>query len=216
MRLIFLGPPGSGKGTQAKLLSQRMGLLHFATGNILREAIDKGTPEGRRANPYMANGQLVPDDLVNDIVRARFRSSDKPTQFVMDGYPRTLTQALSFDEILKEQGLDLNAVIFLKVADEEIVRRNSARWTCMNPACGATYNTAFRPPRQTGRCDVCQQLLFQREDDKAETIRKRLQVFHELHADVLRHYQERNLLAEVPGTGDVEAIYARIGKVLGK
>src|SRR4051794_25705312 len=132
MRLIFIGPPGSGKGTQAKLLSQRLSLLHFATGDILREAVKRETPEGRLAKSFIKNGQLVPDAIVDDIVNAAFRTKTKPTRFVMDGYPRTLEQALSFDAVLSEQGLGLNAVVLLKVEDDEIVRRNSARLTCVN------------------------------------------------------------------------------------
>src|SRR5688572_9493119 len=115
MRLILLGPPGSGKGTQAKLLGARLGLVHFATGDILREAIEKKTPEGLLAKPYLENGQLVPSDIVNDIVNTRFRGNDKPLSFVMDGYPRTLGQAQSFDAVLQEQSLTLHAVLFLQV-----------------------------------------------------------------------------------------------------
>ena len=127
MRLIFIGPPGSGKGTQANLLSQRLGLLHFGTGDILREAVRQETPAGKRAKPYMAAGQLVPDDLVNEIVVSRFRAKDRPEKFVMDGYPRTIVQAERFEDVLHEQGLALDAVIFLKVEDQEIIRRLSGR-----------------------------------------------------------------------------------------
>src|SRR5262245_8580822 len=127
MRLILIGPPGCGKGTQAKLLCERLGLLHFSTGDMLREAVAKETPEGRRAKTYMTSGQLAPDELVNDIVRARLNAQDKPASFVMDGYPRTRSQALVFDRVLQERKLSLNAVIFLNVDDEEIVRRLGGR-----------------------------------------------------------------------------------------
>ncbi len=216
MRMIFIGPPGSGKGTQAQLLSQRLGLLHFATGDILRDAVAKDTPEGQRAKPFMTGGQLVPDIIVNDIVNARLRSKNRPVKFIMDGYPRTLAQANSFDAVLKEQGLDLDAVVFLNVGDEEIVRRNGARWTCINPECKATYNTLTRPPLTPGRCDLCQHLLYQREDDDPATIRRRLQYFHEQAAGILDHYARQGRLIEVPGRGDIEAIYASIVKALGK
>ena len=210
MRLIFIGPPGSGKGTQAKLLSQRLNLLHFATGDILREAVEKETPEGKLAKSSMTGGQLVPDAIVNEMVNSVFRAKNKPTKFVMDGYPRTLEQSRSFDAVLKEQGLGLNAVVFLKVDDEEIVRRNSARLTCINPTCKATYNTMSKPPKITGRCDLCKQLLFQRDDDKPATIRERLRVFHERHNEILRHYHRQGLLVEVQGSGDIAAIQAAI------
>ena len=216
MRLIFIGPPGSGKGTQAQLLSKRLGLVHFATGDILRDAVANDTPEGRKATSYMAAGQLVPDAIVIDIVNARLRAKDRPAKFIMDGYPRTLVQANSFDLVLKEQGLELDAVVFLNVEDDEIVRRNSARWTCINPECKATYNTLSKPPRVAGRCDLCQHLLQRREDDKPETIRRRLQVFHEQADGILDHYRRQGRLIEVPGVGDIEAIYASIVKALGK
>jgi adenylate kinase len=187
MRLIFIGPPGSGKGTQAKLLCERLGLVHFSTGDILRDAVAKDTAEGRRAKTFMSAGQLVPDDLINDIVRARFRASDRPEKFVMDGYPRTQVQAIAFDAVLKDIGMSLSAVVLLKVDDDEIVRRLGQRWTCPNPACGAVFNAAFVPPRVAGKCDLCGSDLLQREDDKPQTIRRRLQDFHRLHDAILHH-----------------------------
>jgi adenylate kinase len=214
MRLILIGPPGSGKGTQAKLLNERSGLVHFSTGDILREAIEKDTPEGRKAKPFMTAGQLVPDELVNDIVNARFRGPNKPTKFVLDGYPRTLAQAQALDAVLKEQSLALDAVVFLNVEDDEIVRRLGNRWTCPNSVCKAVYHTVFKPPRVAGHCDLCNTALYQREDDKPATVRNRLKVFHETYDDLLRHYRDQNLLREVPGSGDIEAIYANIVKTL--
>jgi adenylate kinase len=214
MRLILIGPPGSGKGTQAKLLRDRLGLLHFSTGDILRDAIDKDTPEGRKARPFMTQGLLVPDDLVNDIVRARFRGPNKPLKFVLDGYPRTQAQAAALDGVLKEQGLGLDAVVFLNVADDEIVHRLGNRWTCPNSTCKAVYHAVFNPPKVAGQCDLCNTPLYQRDDDKPATIRNRLKVFHETYDDLVRHYQKQGLLREVPGQGDIEAIYANIVKAL--
>jgi adenylate kinase len=214
MRLILIGPPGSGKGTQAKLLSERLGLIHFSTGDILRDAVAKDTPDGRRAKVFMHAGQLVPDALVNDIVRSRFLGPDKPQKFVMDGYPRTLAQVIAFDAVLKNAALPLSAVIFLKVEDAEIVRRLSGRWSCPNPTCKAIYHMVSKPPKVSGVCDLCQSVLVQRDDDKAETILNRLEVFHKLHDDILRHYQNQGLLVEVLGTGDVEAIYKKIIQAL--
>jgi adenylate kinase len=214
MRLIFIGPPGSGKGTQAKLLSQRLGLIHFATGDILREAMRLKTPEGIQAHPFVSVGKLVPDELINAMVNARFRTNDCPDRFVMDGYPRNLAQAVSFDSILKECGLDLNAVIFLRVADEEIVKRLSARWNCPNHACKATYNTQFKPPKKPGICDDCGSVLIQREDDLPATIQRRLGIFHQLTNALLDHYRAQKLLVEVPGIGEIETIYKAVENAL--
>jgi adenylate kinase len=216
MPLILIGPPGGGKGTQAKLLSERLGLTHFSTGDILRDAVEKNTPLGAQAKTFMTAGQLVPDALVNDMVSARLCCKDEPAKFVMDGYPRNMAQALAFDAVLKKQGLRPDAVIFLKVEDEEIVRRLGQRWTCPNPACKAVYHTAFKPPKVSGACDQCHSPLHQRDDDKPETIRRRLQVFHDLHDAVLEHYQKQGLLIEVPGSGPIETIYAAIVKALGR
>ena len=210
MRLILISPPGGGKGTQAQLLSERLGLVHFSTGDILREAVDKETPEGQLAKPYMNNGKLAPDEVVDEIVNARFRAKDHPGKFVMDGYPRTLAQAKSFDAILKEQALPLDAVLYLAVPDEEIVTRIGNRLTCINPDCGAVYHSLYKPPRVTGRCDKCNHLLIQREDDKAETVRQRLQVFHAHNDEILQHYARQGLLREVAGQGDIETVHANI------
>ena len=214
MRLIFIGPPGSGKGTQAKLLSQRLGLCHFATGDILREADRKGTPEGLRAKAYLAAGQLVPDDVVIDLVNSRFRAADRPQRFVMDGYPRNLAQAKSFDQVLRETGLDLDAVVFLKVDDREIVKRISARWNCPNPNCTATYNLLSNPPKSLGTCDNCGATLMQRDDDRAETVLHRLKVFHALTNELRAHYQQQGLAIDVPGVGGIETIYHSIAEAL--
>src|ERR1017187_9103644 len=199
MRLILIGPPGSGKGTQAKPLGDRLGLLHFSTGDILRNAIEKDTPEGRKAKPFMSAGQLVPDELVNDIVSVRFRGSNKPHKFVLDGYPRKLSQALVLDRVLQDQAIELDAVVFLKVEDEEIVQRLGNRWTCPNSMCKAVYHAIFNPPKVPGQCDLCNTPLYQRDDDKPATIRNRLQEFHKAYDDLVQHYQDKGLLVEVPG-----------------
>jgi adenylate kinase len=211
MRLILVGPPGSGKGTQAKLLNERLGLAHIGTGDILREAVRLGTPAGLRAGPYVKSGKLVPDDLVNELVADRFRREDRPEHFVMDGYPRTLAQAGSFDQVLRQQFLDVTAVVVLQVDDDEIVRRLSGRWSC--PVCKATYHTTLKPPRVAGRCDECGNALAQREDDREETIRRRLRIYHQNTADLIAHYRARGLVREVAGAGDVESISRNIVQV---
>jgi adenylate kinase len=214
MRLILVGPPGSGKGTQAKLLSQRLHLCHIGTGDLLREAVRLGTPAGVRAKPYVDAGQLVPDDLVNDMVRDRLQSEPRPEHFVMDGYPRTVPQAHAFDRVLRQQFLNLDAVVEMVIPDEEIVRRISGRWTCPNPTCNSTYNTFSKPPRVPGICDVCGSRLMQREDDREHTTRERLSVFHLNYDGLLAYYRGQGLLRQVSALGDVETIYANLVKVM--
>ena len=216
MRLIFIGPPGSGKGTQAKLLSQRRGLVHFSTGDIIRDAIAQKTPEGRRADTFVHAGQLVPDDVVNDIVNSRFRPPNRISKFVMDGYPRNVDQAKSFDALLKELKLPLDAVLFLNVDDRDLIDRLSSRWNCPNPTCKVTYNTLSKPPRRPGVCDLCGTALVQRDDDKPETIRQRLKVFHDVNDELVAHYRRQGLVRDVPGTGDIETIYQNIMAALPK
>jgi adenylate kinase len=214
MRLILVGPPGSGKGTQAQLLSQRLGIAHVGTGDMLRESIRLQTPGGRKAAPYVAAGQLVPDDLVNQIIADFFGREDRPECFVMDGYPRTLPQAMAFEQVLRQHFMALDDVVWLRVDPEEIVRRVSGRWVCPNPTCNSSYHTVFKPPRVPGLCDLCQTRLVQRDDDKAETVRKRLDIFYNSHTDLLDHYRQRGLLREVPGFGDVDTIYQNILKAV--
>jgi adenylate kinase len=212
MRLILIGPPGSGKGTQAKLLSSRLGLEHIATGDILREAVGKNTPLGQVALPYMRSGQLVPDDLVNEIVAEYFRKEDRPERFVMDGYPRTVAQAASFDQVLRQQFLDLTAVVLLIVEDQEILARLTGRRSC--PQCKATYHVVFKPPRVAGVCDVCGTKLIQRVDDREETVRERLRVYRANTAELIPYYRAQGLLREVLGVGDIEQIYSAILETL--
>ncbi len=212
MRLILLGPPGSGKGTQAKLLKDRLGLVHIGTGDILREAVRMKTPLGQRADSYMSQGQLVPDDLVNELVAERFRRADRPERFVMDGYPRTLSQAASFDQLLRQRFLDLTGVLYLSVDEDEIVRRMSGRWSC--PKCQATYHVNSNPPKTPGVCDVCGSKLVQRPDDREETVRERLRVYHSNTAPLISYYRAQGLLHEIPATGDIEDIYGKITHVL--
>lgn len=206
MRLILIGPPGSGKGTQAKLLSDKLGLEHISTGDILREEMAKGTPLGARAKSFVLSGKLVPDDLVNEMVAERFRS--RPTKFVMDGYPRTLPQAYSFEQALGQLFLDLNAAVLLKVNDDEIVKRLSGRWIC--PQCKVPYHVQHKPPKVPGTCDVCHVPLTQREDDKEETVRNRLKVYHQQTAELIDHYRRAGKLREVVGHGDIQAIHKKI------
>lgn len=213
MRLILIGPPGSGKGTQAKLLSERLRLMHIGTGDILRDAVRRNAAAGQKAQPFVAVGKLVPDDVVNELVADLFRRENRPEWFVMDGYPRTLAQAASFEQVLRQQFLDLQAAVQLKVDDEEIVRRLAGRWSC--PTCKASYHVTMRPPRSPGVCDEAHHTpLVQREDDKEETIRKRLFFYHEITEPLVAHYRSKGLMREVQGVGSIEEIYAKILQTL--
>jgi adenylate kinase len=216
MRLILLGAPGSGKGTQARLLSQRLDLAHIGTGDILREAVRLKTPAGLLAKPYIASGQLVPDDLVNEMIADRFRREDRPERFVMDGYPRTLAQAASFDQVLRQQFLRVDAVIQLLVEVEEIVGRLSGRWSCPFPNCMATYHAVHKPPRVAGICDEDGTPLVQREDDMEETVRRRIVVYNRNSEAVVDYYRGQGLLRQVSGTGEMEKIYEDMIQVLGQ
>ena len=208
MRLILIGPPGSGKGTQAKLLSSRLSLDHISTGDILREAVRQNTPLGQVVLPYIRSGQLVPDDLVNEIVAEYLRRDDRPERFIMDGYPRTMAQAASFDQVLRQQFLDLTAVLLFNVDDQEIIARLTGRRSC--PKCKATYHVVFNPPRVAGICDVCGSTLIQRVDDREDTVRERLKVYHNNTAELIPYYRAQGLLREVLAVGDIEQIYATI------
>jgi len=214
MRLIFLGPPGCGKGTQAKLLSEQRHLEHIATGDILRDAKRRGTPAGNRARSYIEAGKLVPDDLVNDLIAERFSGEARPRQFIMDGYPRTLNQAEAFERILRQHGLNLTRVVLFKVDEEELVRRVAGRLSCPKTSCKATYHLVSRPPRVPGICDLCGTALIQRDDDKEETIRERLAVYHRQTAELIDYYRKQGLLREVFGEGAIPEVYERLLAVL--
>jgi adenylate kinase len=214
MRLILLGPPGSGKGTQAKLLAQHHCLEHIGTGDILREAIRQGTPSGLRARPFVDAGRLVPDDLVNDLMAERFGRPDRPSRFVMDGYPRTVAQALAFDRVLAGLSLGLTCVLLLEVGDEEIVRRLSGRWSCPKAGCMRTYHIVSNPPKVAGVCDEDGTPLVQRSDDREETVRARLVVYHKNTEALIPYYRAKGLLHEVPAEGSIEQVYANLTQVL--
>jgi adenylate kinase len=214
MRLVLVGPPGSGKGTQAKLLVERLGLAYIGTGEILRDAIKQGTPTGKLADPLLKQGLLVPDTVVNDVVAELFRRPDRPERFVMDGYPRTYAQAIAFDALLSQQYLKLDAVIDLDIPDDEVVRRISSRRCCANAACGQCFNLAFLPPKADGVCDKCGGPLLLRDDDKEETVRRRLAEFHKNTDALIEHYRGRGLLRKVSALDPVETIYANVVKRL--
>jgi adenylate kinase len=217
MRLVLVGPPGSGKGTQGELLVGRLGLVEVGTGDILRRAIKEQTPIGRQVEPLIRQGLLVPDTIVNDLVAELFRGPNRPRCFVMDGYPRTYAQAIAFDALLAQEMLALDAVINLTIADEEVVRRISGRRCCANvKTCGVCYHVFARPSKLPGQCDRCGSELIQRDDDKEETVRRRLQEFHKNTDALVEYYRKRGLLREVPATDPPETIYQNIVKAVGR
>ena len=205
MRLVLVGPPGSGKGTQARLLTERLGLPAYGTGDILRDAVRRGTSQGRQVEPLIKKGLLAPDPLVNDLVSDLFNCKTRPERFVFDGYPRTLAQAVWFDDMLVKLGLPLTAVVQFDVPDDEVVRRISGRRVC--PTSGAVYHVTDRPPRMPGVCDVDGAPLVQRDDDREEVIRDRLRVFHENTDALVDYYRKAGRLVAVPAVGSIEAIY---------
>jgi adenylate kinase len=209
MRLVLVGPPGSGKGTQAEKLCERLGLAYVGTGNILREAIKQNTPVGQMAKPLIDRGLLVPDTVVNDVVAELFRSR-RPERFVMDGYPRTYAQAIAFDALLSQEFLKLDAVVNLTIADDEVVRRIGSRRCCTKKDCGVCFNLAFRPPKKSGVCDRCGSPLELRDDDKEETVRRRLVEFHKNTNALLAHYRRAGLLRDVSALEPVDVVYKNI------
>lgn len=213
MRVILLGPPGAGKGTQAQRLTQTLGIPQVSTGDILRAAVAAGTPLGREAKATMDQGALVPDGVVIGIIRERLAAPDCARGYILDGFPRTAAQAEALGETLQALGTPLTAVLSITVEPEELVRRLSGRRTCGN--CGAAYHMETAPPRRAGLCDRCGGALLQREDDREETIRKRLAVYREQTAPLVAYYWGRGLLREVDGRGDIDDVFARVCRLLG-
>jgi adenylate kinase len=204
MRLVFLGPPGAGKGTQARALAAALGVPQIATGDMLREAVALGAPLGLEARRYMDQGVLVPDEVVIGLIGERLRKPDAVRGFILDGFPRTMAQAEGLDRLLDELGQALDRVLYFAVSEAELLRRLTGRRVCGR--CGATFHVVSAPPRIAGRCDRCGSGLVQRDDDREETVRQRLQVYRRQTAPLLEHYRARRLLAEVPGEGEIGAV----------
>ncbi len=207
LNLIFLGPPGAGKGTQAERLAHRWHLRKISTGDILREAVRRDTPLGREARAYMERGDLVPDSVMLGLIREVLQNLEGGG-FILDGFPRTLEQARGLDELLKEMGLRLHAVVLFQVPDEEIIQRLSARRVC--PKCGATYNLITDPPKHDERCDRCGEPLVLRHDDHPETVRHRLEVYHRQTEPLIEYYRQQGLLREISGVGTPEEVEQRL------
>ncbi len=213
MNIIFLGPPGSGKGTQAKIVSERLGFPQISTGDMLRAAVREQTPMGLKAKSMMDAGQLVSDAVVIGIVRERLSRSDCQKGFILDGFPRTLPQAHALRSALSEMNRQIDAVISLEVDEESVVRRIAGRRTCRD--CGKMYHVEYDPPAVVDLCDVCGGDLFLRDDDKEETVRRRLQVYSEQTAPLVDYYTKAGLVCTVDGMQDISEVSDQILKVLG-
>lgn len=203
MRLILLGPPGAGKGTQAARIAEREGLAHISTGDMFRDAVREGTELGQLAKSYMDRGELVPDDVTIRMLLERLRRPDARKGFVLDGFPRNVAQARALDEALSAEGLAIDLALHISVSDDELVRRLSGRWMCRQ--CGAIYHETNNPPAVAGRCDRCGGELYQRDDDRPDVVRARLEK-QKPPADLLAYYREAGKLVDVNGEQDLDAV----------
>jgi adenylate kinase len=208
MKLILLGPPGAGKGTQAKMLTERFSIPQISTGDILRAAVKDGTPMGLKAKEYMDAGGLVPDEVVVGIVRDRLQEADCNNGFILDGFPRTVAQADALQTSLEEMDKALDRVISLDVDAEALVERLTGRRTCKE--CGRGYHVKFDPPRQDTVCDACGGSLFQRDDDQEETIRKRLQVYADQTSPLISYYRDADVLMELDGMQPIPQVQEKM------
>jgi len=213
MRLILLGPPGAGKGTQAKLLVDRFKIPQVSTGDMLRAAVKAGTPLGQEARQYMDRGALVPDAVIIGLVRERLQQPDCADGYILDGFPRTVAQAEALEKTLAALQARLDYVVSLEVPAEDLVLRIAGRRTCRN--CGAMYHVRFSPSKTDGRCDACGGPTYQRDDDREDTVRRRLTVYAEQTAPLISFYEARGRLRRVPGTGEIAEILQRITAALG-
>ena len=212
MKIIMLGAPGAGKGTQAKMIADKFNIPHISTGDIFRANIKNGTELGKKAKEYMDKGQLVPDELTVEILLDRVASDDCKNGYVLDGFPRTIPQADVLDKELTKLGDKVDFAINVDVPDENIVRRMSGRRACLK--CGATYHIEHIPPKQEGICDKCGSELVQRDDDKPETVQNRLSVYHEQTQPLIDYYDKKNILKSVDGTKDMQEVFSDIVNVL--
>jgi adenylate kinase len=208
MRLIFLGPPGVGKGTQAQKLSEACKIPRISTGDILREAVRKNTPRGQKANSFIDAGQLVPDDLVVSLVHERLKENDAQKGYIMDGFPRNIVQAEALNQMLDQTGSVIQKVLNFHSSDAELLRRLSNRRGC--PQCQSVYNLIFQPPKEKGVCDRCKSFLVQRSDDEPQTIQKRLDVYRKDTAPLIPFYETRGLLVNIDAIGAVDDIFGRV------
>jgi adenylate kinase len=213
MDIILLGPPGSGKGTQAKMIADKYKVKHISTGDILRENVRNGTSLGVEAKKFMDAGKLVPDSLLIDIIKDRLAKPDVKAGWMLDGYPRTTPQAEALDKILPALGQKIDVVLNVDVPDAELIKRVTGRRMCK---CGTTYHVQFNPPKVAGKCDACGADLYQRQDDTEATVKQRLDAYHKQTQPLIDFYTKRGIVANINGTGDIKAIFGNIAKVLDK
>ena len=214
MRLLIMGAPGAGNGTQAAMIKNKYNIPHISTGDMFRKAINDATPLGVIAKSYIDKGNYVPDSITIELVKERLSKSDCVNGFLLDGYPRTIDQAVALDDIMKELGIHLDGVIDIEVDDDYLIERITGRRTC--PKCGASYHISAFKPKVDGICDVCGTSLIQREDDKEETLKTRLINYYEKTEPVLNYYRKQGLVKSINGVGSIEEIFARVVKELGE
>ena len=212
MRIVLMGPPGSGKGTHSTWMQKDLGIPQISTGDILRDAVAAGTPLGAQARGYMESGGLVPDEVILGLMRERLAQPDATKGFILDGFPRTIRQAEGLDRLLVDSGRTLDKAIDIQVAREELIRRLTSRRVC--PQCKAVYNLDFKPPRRPGVCDACGGGIVQRPDDREETVVQRLEVYERQTAPLIDYYRRRGLLSEIDGNAGYDAARAGIEQVL--
>lgn len=214
MRLILFGPPGAGKGTQAQRLQSELGVVQLSTGDMLRAEIASGSDLGQRAKSIMEAGNLVPDDLIIDLIAKRIDHDDCAKGFILDGFPRTIPQAEALDSLLSEKRMTLDALVAIDVDEDDLVTRISGRFSCAS--CGATYHDSFNRPAKEGVCDICGATEFtRRADDNAETVRARLKAYHEQTKPIMDHYANMGLLKTIDGRKDIDQVTAELKAVLG-
>lgn len=213
MKIVLLGPPGAGKGTQAKSISNRYEIPHISTGDIFRKNISEMTPLGIEAKKHMDNGQLVPDSLTIDIVKDRLTQEDCKNGYLLDGFPRTVVQAEALKEFLIERGEELDSALLIDVPKDFILERMTGRRVC--PSCGASYHVKFNPPKINGKCDVCGSDVVQRKDDTEATVKERLDVYDRQTQPLIEYYKRENLLQVVDGTKAINKVFDSICSILG-
>lgn len=213
MKIILLGPPGAGKGTQAKLISEKYVIPHISTGDIFRKNISEKTPLGIEAKRYIDNGQLVPDQVTIDIVKDRLSMDDCRNGFLLDGFPRTAMQADALDSFLDDNGQKINTALLIDVPKEFILERMTGRRVC--PSCGASYHVKFNPPKIEMKCDICNNSLIQRKDDTESTVKERLDVYDKQTQPLIQYYKEQNKLSVVSGTGEINEVFGNVCNILG-